>query len=198
MKTTDLRLNQRVTLSGVVHALDITNGLDGDHPDFGVLPDGEALVTLHVTGLDESPKHAHRDSYAKVYSQALDAESKRPVAERTRFMHDVAADAVAAHAFLDIAHQIENDAVTPSLPLNRIQRDLVVGHIRDCAANVPGASSIAALHRARKDVVDQMTPAYAAWVTRNSTNVTRRLEDFVDEQTSQVLLAHFNISAKGD
>jgi len=47
---------------------------------------------------------------------------------------------------------------------------------------------------ATRDVVAQMTPAYAAWVTRNSPSVKRRLAEIVGAETADTLLAEFHIA----
>ncbi|SDH39092.1 hypothetical protein [Microbacterium sp. 77mftsu3.1] len=189
----DLRLDQTALLRGKVVTLDMADG------DDGLLPDGELYVTLHVTLADQptpqvEPTPIGGSTYSKVYSAAHEVESERPLAERTRYGHDVAADAVASHALLDliIAMEESDPAEHPFAGL-----DEMVAFIRDRAHRVDGAlSSTLARHEATHDVVKTMTPAYAAWVSRNSPAVKRRLEDFVDEQLAQVLLAHFHISEK--
>lgn len=184
-----LRLGRTVTLTGDIRTLDVTNGLDTDHPDFGVLPDGEALVTLHVRGLPEveATRETGRVSYSKVYNKASDIESAREISDRTRFVHDVASDAVAVHAMLDVALKLEEAGFTDAAEVTRAH-----------AATNPEHSSIAQRHNAARYVAGVQGPAYAAWVTRNSEAVRRRLDDFVDEQTAQALLAHFHISPKDD
>lgn len=182
-----LRLHRTVTLTGDIRTLDVTNGLDTDHPDFGVLPDGEALVTLHVKGLPEvvpAPKTG-QVTYSAVYSEACDIETARVLSDRTRFFHDVAADAVAVHAMLDVALKLEEAGFTEAAEAARTH-----------AATNPEHSSIAQRHNAARYVVGVMTPGHAAWVQRNSEVVRRRLDDFVDEQTAKALLAHFHISPK--
>jgi len=182
-----LRTGHTATLTGDIRTVDVTNGLDGDHPDFGVLPDGEALVTLHVRGLpDVAPAGPNGYvSYAKVYSEAYDIEANRGLKDRTRFVHDVAADTVAVHAMLDIALKLEEAGHTDAAEFARAH-----------ASTNPENSSIAQRHNAARYVAGVQGPAYAAWVQRNSEAVRRRLDDFVDEQTAQVLLAHFHISRK--
>lgn len=184
-----LRLGRTVTLTGDVRTLDATNGLDGDHPDFAILPDGEALVTLHVKGLPEVAPAGSTGyvSYATVYSGAYNVEASRDLSERTRFVHDVAADAVAVHAMLDVALKLDEAGFTDAAEVARAH-----------AATNPEHSSIAQRHNAARYVVEVMSPGHAAWVQRNSEFVRRRLDDFVDEQTAQVLLAHFHISPKAE
>lgn len=182
-----LRLGHTVTLTGDIRTLDVTNGLDSDHPDLAVLPDGEALVTLHVKGLPEvapAPKTG-QVTYSQVYSQAHDIELARDLQERTGFVHDVAADAVAVHAMLDVALKLEEAGFTDAAEAARAH-----------AATNPEHSSIAQRHNAARYVVGVMTPGHAAWVQRNSEAVRRRLDDFVDEQTAKALLAHFHISPR--
>lgn len=182
-----LRHGRTATLTGDIRTVDITNGLDSDHPDFGVLPDGEALVTLHVKGLPDVPPAGPTGfvSYAGVYSEGYDIEAARDVSERTRFAHDAAANYVAVHAMLDVALKLEEAGFTEAADVARAH-----------AATNPEHSSIAQRHNAARYVAGVQGPAYAAWVTRNSLNVRRRLDDFVDEQTAAALLAHFHISPK--
>ena len=54
------------------------------------------------------------------------------------------------------------------------------------------------LMRGKDFAIQTMAPAYAAWVVSNSKTVRGRLEDFVDGETAQVLLAHFHISEQED
>lgn len=136
----------------------------------------------------EDAKPALTSDYAQVYGAALTEEMERPISERTRFSHAVAADAVAVHAVLDAALALEKsdldaaDAVT----FVRAHAETLEG----------GRSSTLRRHKGVSDAVALMAPAYAAWVTRNTPNVARRLEDFVDADTAKVLLAHFHISEK--
>lgn len=189
----DLRLGRHVTLTGDIRTLDVTNGLDNDHPDLAVLPKGEALVTLHVKGLDESAKPTPRSSYSQVYSDELKSESARPLAERTRFAHDVAAEGVAVHALLDVALAMQ-EADPAEHPLDN--RDNAVAFIQARAADLPAHSSIAARHRGTLRVAQLASPAYSAWVTRNSPNVYRRLVELVGEDAAKVLFAEFHIAPK--
>lgn len=185
----DLPLGKKVALSGVVRTLDITNGKDDEDPDFGLLPDGEVLVTLHVDLNEQAPRYTGSD-YAKVYNAAHAEELARPGHERTRLSHAVAADAVAVHAFLDAALALEESDG---------DFDEAASILRDRTANIEnGRSSTFRRHKATQDVVAQMGPAYGTWVTRNSPAVARRLEDFVDADTAKVLLAHFHISEKDE
>lgn len=184
----ELRIGNHVTLSGDVRAVDMTNGLANDHAAFAILPDGEALVTLHVRGLPEVlPSTASgKVTYAQVYSEAGSLEAARDLTDRTRFVHDAAADAVAVHAMLDVALKLEDAGLDEAAELVRVH-----------AATNPEHSAIAQRHNAARYVVGVMTPGHAAWLTSNSEAVRRRLHDFVDEQTAQALLAHFQISEKG-
>lgn len=107
----DIRLNTTATLTGRVVTMDASNGRDDDDPNFALLPDGEALITLHIR-LEDQPDPA-------------------------------------------------------------------------CALVLPG-------------VVSQMSPAYAAWLQRNSPSVAQQLRDIVGDEHAATLLSQFNISPKGE
>ncbi len=48
MRLRDLRLSQEMTLTGVVRAMDMTNGRDTNDPEWALLPAGKVLVTLLI------------------------------------------------------------------------------------------------------------------------------------------------------
>lgn len=49
VRLNELKFNETMTLTGVVRALDMTNGRDLDDPERAMLPEGQVLVTLLVT-----------------------------------------------------------------------------------------------------------------------------------------------------
>lgn len=124
-------------------------------------------------------------TYARVYSEAMDVETARPLSDRTGFVHEVAADAVAVHAVLDIAKELEDTGLYEAAAFARTH-----------AEHLPGNSPIAARHRAVEHAAKEMTPAYASWVQRNSPNVARRLVEAVGAKDAEALLAEFHISPK--
>ena len=130
---------------------------------------------------------APKPTYAEVYSRACGEEAARPVNERTQFSHVAGANGVASYALLDLA-----------LALEEARDDVpdVVAFIRAQAEALPGTSSTLARHAAVTNVVQQMTPAYAAWVTCNSPAVMRRLEEMLGDEQTQLLLDEFYITPK--
>lgn len=49
----DIRLNEKITLTGVVSTMDASNGRDIDDPQWALLPSGEARITLHIRLADQ-------------------------------------------------------------------------------------------------------------------------------------------------
>lgn len=177
----DLRLGAHATLSGDIRTLDIT---DGD----ALLPDGEVLVTPHVKNLPDVPSVSSEHlTYARVYLEAMGMEAARPLSNRTRAVHDVAAGAVAVYAVLDLAKELDDAGL-----------DEAAAFARTHAEHLPDYSPIATRHNAAQHAAHTMSPAYAAWVQRNSPNVTHRLVDLIGTDAAVQLLAEFNISPKAD
>ena len=49
----DIRLNEKITLTGVVTTMDASNGREIDDPRWALLPSGEARITLHIRLADQ-------------------------------------------------------------------------------------------------------------------------------------------------